>query len=51
MTSRAEGIFVRETFLGENVVEKLRPFLETVAVVVTAIEVKRKLGEALRTLG
>jgi len=51
MTPRTEGIRVRETFLGENVVEKFSPFLETVAVVVAAIEVKRKVGEALRMLG
>jgi len=51
MTPRAKGILVREAFLGENVVEKFSPLIETVAVVVAAIEVKRKLGEALRTLG
>jgi hypothetical protein len=33
------------------VVEKLSPFLETVAVVVAAIEIKPKVGEALRMLG
>jgi hypothetical protein len=51
MPPGAEGIFVRETLLRENVVEKFSPFLETVAVVVTAIEVKPKLGETLRMLG
>jgi hypothetical protein len=51
MTPRAEGKGVGEAVLGEEAVEKFGPFLETVAIVVAAIEVKRQLGEALRMLG
>jgi hypothetical protein len=51
MTSRAKGKGVWETFLGEDVVEKFGPFVEPVAIVVAAIEVKCQVGEALRMLG